>query len=155
MVAPARRPDDLQHAARGLCALHDHEPHHSPPRPTVHLSAAQRYSGAGAVWALGRRRRVGGRLPAGTGQVGCAEPGLVRRSLAFERALCYLRCGGIPMTTKRIAVVLTLIAAISVLISCSSGPSAPETGTPAFYWQRVREVYAAGDYMKTLQHLDN
>jgi hypothetical protein len=28
-------------------------------------------------------------------------------------------------------------------------------GSPAFYWQGAREVYKAGDYMKTLQHLDN
>jgi hypothetical protein len=28
-------------------------------------------------------------------------------------------------------------------------------GSPAFYWQGAREVYAAGDYMKTLQNLDN
>jgi hypothetical protein len=59
------------------------------------------------------------------------------------------------MTAKRFAVVLALFSAISLLLSCSSGPSAPEKGTPAFYWQSAREVYAAGDYMKTLQHLDN
>jgi hypothetical protein len=59
------------------------------------------------------------------------------------------------MTAKRSAVALAVIAAMSILLSCSSGPSAPEMGTPAFYWQSAREVYAAGDYMKTLQHLDN
>jgi len=28
-------------------------------------------------------------------------------------------------------------------------------GSPAFYWQGAREVYKTGDYMKTLQNLDN
>ena len=59
------------------------------------------------------------------------------------------------MTAKRIAAVLAVLSAISILVSCSSGPSAPEKGTPAFYWQSAREVYAAGDYRKTLEHLDN
>ena len=59
------------------------------------------------------------------------------------------------MTAKRIASVLVLTSAISILLSCSSGPSAPRTGTPEFYWQSAREVYAKGDYMKTMQHLDN
>jgi hypothetical protein len=59
------------------------------------------------------------------------------------------------MTAKRFAVVFALVSVIATLISCSSGPSAPATGSPAFYWQGAREVYAAGDYMKTLQDLDN
>jgi hypothetical protein len=59
------------------------------------------------------------------------------------------------MTAKRSAISLALISAMSILLSCSSGPSAPKMGTPEFYWQGAREVYAAGDYMKTLQHLDN
>jgi hypothetical protein len=28
-------------------------------------------------------------------------------------------------------------------------------GSPGYYWQGAREVYKAGDYMKTLQNLDN
>lgn len=59
------------------------------------------------------------------------------------------------MTAKRIATVLAVGSAITILLSCSSGPPAPEKGTPAFYWQSAREVYGTGDYMKTLQHLDN
>ena len=59
------------------------------------------------------------------------------------------------MTAKRIALVLALISGIGTLLSCSSGPPAPQMGSPAFYWQGAREVYGAGDYMKTLQHLDN
>jgi hypothetical protein len=59
------------------------------------------------------------------------------------------------MTIKRSALVIALVSVMAILLSCSSGPSAPRMGTPAFYWQGAREVYAAGDYMKTLQHLDN
>lgn len=59
------------------------------------------------------------------------------------------------MNAKRIALVLALVLGIATLISCSSGPSQPTMGSPAFYWQGAREVYKAGDYMKTLQNLDN
>jgi hypothetical protein len=50
----------------------------------------------------------------------------------------------------RSLVVLTLLI---LLAGCSSGPSGPEKGTPAFYWQAARETFSAGDYMKTLDHL--
>jgi hypothetical protein len=59
------------------------------------------------------------------------------------------------MTAKRIALVLTLVSGLVTLLSCSSGPPEPTMGSPAFYWQGAREVYKAGDYMKTLQNLDN
>lgn len=59
------------------------------------------------------------------------------------------------MTIKRSAIVAALILAISILLSCSSGPPPLRMGSPAFYWQGAREVYAAGDYMKTMQNLDN
>uniref|UniRef100_Q025C2 Lipoprotein n=1 Tax=Solibacter usitatus (strain Ellin6076) TaxID=234267 RepID=Q025C2_SOLUE len=50
--------------------------------------------------------------------------------------------------------ICALILAITVCISCSSGPTGPEKGTPAFYWQAARETFAAGDTTKTLEHLD-
>lgn len=59
------------------------------------------------------------------------------------------------MTAKRIALVLALVSGIATLLSCSSGPSAPRMGSPGFYWQGAQETYRAGDYMKTLQNLDN
>jgi len=59
------------------------------------------------------------------------------------------------MTAKRIALVLALVSGILTLLSCSSGPAEPTMGSPGFYWQGAREVYKAGDYMKTLQNLDN
>jgi hypothetical protein len=59
------------------------------------------------------------------------------------------------MNAKRIVLVLALVTGIVTLISCASGPSQPSMGTPGFYWQGAREVYKTGDYMKTLQNLDN
>jgi hypothetical protein len=41
-----------------------------------------------------------------------------------------------------------------ILLSCS-GNSAPQPGTPAFYWDAAKETYAAGDYQKTIEHLGN
>jgi hypothetical protein len=58
------------------------------------------------------------------------------------------------LTSNRTFALFALLSAFLLCISCSSGPSAPEKGTPAFYWQAARETYAAGDYVKTLQHLD-
>ena len=58
------------------------------------------------------------------------------------------------MTAKRIVSAAAVITAIVALISCS-GPTEPTMGSPAFYWQGARETYRAGDYMKTLQNLDN
>src|SRR5437660_10453917 len=54
----------------------------------------------------------------------------------------------------RLALPCVLICCFAVLISCSSGPAAPEKGTPAYYWQAAKETFAAGDNLKTLEHLD-
>lgn len=59
------------------------------------------------------------------------------------------------LTSKRTIALFALVSVFLLCISCSSGPAAPEKGTPAFYWQAARETYAAGDYPKTLEHLDN
>jgi hypothetical protein len=50
--------------------------------------------------------------------------------------------------------ICALILALTVCISCSSGPVGPEKGTPAFYWQAAKETFATGDTTKTLEHLD-
>ncbi len=42
----------------------------------------------------------------------------------------------------------------SLLCSCSNQPAPPAKGTPAFYWQAAQESYAAGDFMKTNDHLE-
>lgn len=59
------------------------------------------------------------------------------------------------LTSKRTLVLCAALSAFFLFMSCSSGPAAPEKGTPAFYWQAARETYAAGDYAKTLEDLDN
>jgi hypothetical protein len=41
-----------------------------------------------------------------------------------------------------------------ITVSCSSGPEAPQRGTPAFYWSAAKENYAAGDYQKASEHLE-
>ena len=57
--------------------------------------------------------------------------------------------------TQRTLSMFALLSAFLLCLSCSSGPKAPEKGTPAFFWQAARETYAAGDYVKTLEHLDH
>ena len=57
-------------------------------------------------------------------------------------------------TAKRWVALSALITVLLILISCSSGPAGPRMGTPAFYWQAAHEVYAKGDYTKTLDNLD-
>ena len=54
----------------------------------------------------------------------------------------------------RFAPACAAISVILLLLSCSSGPVAPQKGTPAFYWAAANETYAAGDYIKTVEHLD-
>lgn len=53
--------------------------------------------------------------------------------------------------------IVALAVALSALISvsCSSGPRPPQPGTPAFFWAAAQETYAAGDYLKTAQHLES
>jgi hypothetical protein len=46
----------------------------------------------------------------------------------------------------------TLALALST-ISCSTGPTPPRPGTPAFYWNAAKDAYRTGDYQKTDQTL--
>jgi hypothetical protein len=55
---------------------------------------------------------------------------------------------------KRIAAVCAVVAVNLILYSCASGPRPPEKGTPAFYWLAAKESYAAGDYLKTIDNLE-
>jgi hypothetical protein len=59
------------------------------------------------------------------------------------------------LTAQRTLCILAPVSAFLLCLSCSTGPKAPEKGTPAFFWQAAQETYAAGDYVKTLEHLDN
>ena len=52
-------------------------------------------------------------------------------------------------------LTLTVVGMSLLTYSCSSGPSAPEKGTPAFYWNAAKETFGTGDYTKTLDNLDN
>jgi hypothetical protein len=54
--------------------------------------------------------------------------------------------------TNRSVALWALIAVNVVLLSCS-GNSAPQPGTPAFYWDAAKQTYAAGDYQKTVENL--
>jgi len=56
-------------------------------------------------------------------------------------------------TVYRIAAALTAISANVILISCS-GESGPQPGTPAFDWGAAKQMFAAGDYAKTVDNLD-
>jgi len=55
---------------------------------------------------------------------------------------------------KRVAAGCAAFSGLLILISCSSAPKGPAKGTPAFYWQAARETWVAGDYSKTMEHLD-
>lgn len=56
-------------------------------------------------------------------------------------------------TLHRTLLLIVMVAASLLVMACSGGPAAPQKGTPAFYWQAANETYAAGDYMKTNEHL--
>lgn len=49
---------------------------------------------------------------------------------------------------------ISLAAGFGLLaISCSSGPRPPQPGSPAFLWSAARTAYAAGDFLKTHEDL--
>jgi hypothetical protein len=53
------------------------------------------------------------------------------------------------------SLALCATAVILLLSSCSSGPEAPQPGTPAFYHAAAIETWKSGDYLKTLDNLGN
>src|SRR5215467_218220 len=57
------------------------------------------------------------------------------------------------VSSLRVAALLAALALFG-LTSCS-GPTTARVGTPEFYWYAAKETYAAGDYMKTADHLDH
>jgi len=59
------------------------------------------------------------------------------------------------MTNYRLARALCAATLVLFLNGCSSGPSAPQPGTPAFYWGAAGETWRAGDYLKTLDDLSH
>jgi hypothetical protein len=60
------------------------------------------------------------------------------------------------MLDFRHTVPIAGIALLNVLtLSCSSKPSGPTPGTPAFFWAAAMEAYRNGDYLKAYDHLGN
>jgi len=57
------------------------------------------------------------------------------------------------MTHCRFVRALCAAMLVLFLSSCASGPSAPQPGTPAFYWAAGGETWRSGDYLKTLDNL--
>jgi hypothetical protein len=47
-----------------------------------------------------------------------------------------------------------LLLAVSVVTAGCSTSTAPQPGTPAYAWSAAKETFAAGDYVKTAEHLD-
>ncbi|MGD0199571.1 MAG: hypothetical protein ABSD27_02355 [Bryobacteraceae bacterium] len=59
------------------------------------------------------------------------------------------------MNNNRIRALLAVAIAGMVLMGVSCGGSgAPQPGTPQFYWSAAGETWAAGDYPKTVEHLE-
>ncbi len=59
-----------------------------------------------------------------------------------------------PKTVRHAHLISAIAVGIVILFpSCSSKPKAPQKGTPAFYWQAATETSAAGDFVKTSEHL--
>jgi predicted amidohydrolase YtcJ len=57
------------------------------------------------------------------------------------------------MTASSQKFPLVLLAACVVLAGCSSGPSGPTAGSPAFYWSAAQQTFRNGDHVKTSDHL--
>lgn len=58
------------------------------------------------------------------------------------------------LLANRQAALWVALSATALLCSCSSTSSAPQPGTPAFFWSAAKETWAQGDYLKTIDHLD-
>src|SRR5882762_5746224 len=56
------------------------------------------------------------------------------------------------MGTRRFRISVA-VALAGLNFACSTS-SAPEPGTPAYYWAAAKETFAANDYAKTSEHLD-
>jgi hypothetical protein len=54
----------------------------------------------------------------------------------------------------RTALVISLAAAGGFQLSCSTN-TAPQPGTPPFYWAGAKDAFAAGDYDKASENLDH
>ncbi|HWQ52750.1 MAG TPA: hypothetical protein VN442_03640 [Bryobacteraceae bacterium] len=59
------------------------------------------------------------------------------------------------MATSRMqySIASALLVIGAFLTGCSTASKPPQPGTPAFYWAAAREMYRAGDYVKTNDNL--
>ncbi|HET8547362.1 MAG TPA: hypothetical protein VFL57_05140, partial [Bryobacteraceae bacterium] len=55
-------------------------------------------------------------------------------------------------SSQRFVLVLLMIACMA-LSACSSGPSGPTPGSPAFYWSAAQQTFRNGDHVKTANNL--
>ena len=55
-------------------------------------------------------------------------------------------------TRSRIALPAVIAAAL-IGSACSTGPTPPQPGTPAFYWAAARQMHRQGDFLKTQENL--
>lgn len=58
------------------------------------------------------------------------------------------------MSQLRLAGAWIACLAVLSLISCQSGPPPARMGTAAWFWGAAKEQYAAGDFVKTQEHLE-
>jgi len=49
----------------------------------------------------------------------------------------------------KVYALLLCVMALLVAVSCSMGPSTPQPGTPAFYWDAAKTTFRSGDLVKT------
>ncbi len=50
--------------------------------------------------------------------------------------------------------VISVLAAATLAVSCSTGEGPPAPGTPKFYWAAAQETFLASNYTKASQHLE-
>ena len=53
----------------------------------------------------------------------------------------------------KVLLLLAVVAMSLVVVSCSTGPTPPQPGTPAFYWNAAKETYHGGDFVKADENL--
>jgi predicted amidohydrolase YtcJ len=57
------------------------------------------------------------------------------------------------MTVRSRSLLCVLAAGCIATMACSSGPSGPTPGTPAFYWSSAQTTFRNGDHAKTATNL--
>lgn len=58
------------------------------------------------------------------------------------------------MNRTAVLLILSSLCTAFLLVSCSQPQTGPAIGTPEWFWVAANETYAAGDYEKTADHLE-